>query len=656
MMKQETYEDTPTLQERSRRYAPPNLGSSDDEKLKQNFEPETGLLGWIVTGDHKRIGKLIILTAFAFFLIGGAEAMLMRIQLSRPENDFLSADVYNQLFTIHGSTMMFLFAVPVMQGFGIFLVPLMVGTRSVAYPRLMNMSYYTFLFGGILLYVGFAINQGPDVGWFAYTPLSESAYNIGKRADYWSQMITLTEIASLTAAVSLIGTILKLRAPGMSLNRIPLFVWAMLVQSLIVIFAMPSVMTASAMLASDRLINTRFFRTDGQGDSVLYQHLFWFFGHPEVYLIFIPGLGFITPIIQAFTGRPIFGYTPLVLSLVTTGFMSFGLWVHHMFTTGLPQLGQSFFTAASLVISIPTAVQVFCWIASLWRGQPRFTTPLLFTLGFFWVLVMGGLTGVMIASVPFDTQVHDTHFIVAHFHYVLIGGAVFPLFGAIYFWFPKIWGRLLNEHLGKWHFWLFFIGFNTTFFPLHILGLAGMPRRVYTYLPSLGWGPLNLLATIGAGILSMSVIVFLVNVAKAWRRPCDAPDNPWAADTLEWATSSPPPHFNFSAIPVVESRHPMWERSEPMPVAAGLASDKHEVLVTTLLDAEPDHRIDLPGTSIWPFLMALFMFLGIWGLIYTPWAFPPMALAIAVALLGWFRHNSWTPFGSPGESDPSGHF
>jgi cytochrome c oxidase subunit I+III len=644
-MKQETYVDTPAVQEESLRYAPPNLGHSEDETLKRNFEPEKGLLGWLVTGDHKRIGKLIILTAFAFFLIGGIEAMLMRIQLSRPENNFLSADRYNQLFTIHGSTMMFLFAVPIMQGFGLYLVPLMLGTRSVTFPRLINMSYYTFLFGGILLYIGFAINAGPDVGWFSYTPLSEPQYTAGKRADYWAQMITLTEIASLTGAVSLIGTIFKLRAPGMSLNRIPLFVWAMLVQSLIVIFAMPSVMTASGMLASDRLINTRFFRTDGDGDSILYQHLFWFFGHPEVYLIFIPGLGFITPIIQAFTGRPIFGYTPLVLSLVTTGFMSFGLWVHHMFTTGLPQLGQSFFTAASLVISIPTAVQVFCWIASLWRGRPRFATPLLFTLGFFWVLVMGGLTGVMIASVPFDTQVHDTQFIVAHFHYTLIGGAVFPLFGAIYFWFPKIWGRLLNEALGKWHFSLFFIGFNTVFFPLHILGFAGMPRRVYTYLPSLGWGPLNLLATVGAAVMAVSIILFLMNVVLAWRRPCDAPDNPWAADTLEWATSSPPPHFNFAAIPVVESRHPLWERSETMPVAVGLASDKHEVLVTTLLDAEPDHKLDLPGTSIWPFCMALFLFLGIWGLIYTPWAFPPMALGLAIALLGWFRHNSWTPFG-----------
>jgi cytochrome c oxidase subunit 1 len=647
-MKPETFRDSPAMRTEALRLEPPNLGPSDDEKLKDNWSPNPGLVGWLETGDHKRIGKLQIITAFLFFLVGGIEAALMRIQLSRAENNFLSADLYNQLFTIHGATMMFLFAVPVMQGFGIYLVSLMIGTRSTAFPRLQNFSYYTYLLGGVLLYIGFAINAGPDTGWFSYVPLALNEYSPGKRVDYWAQVITLNEVGSLCAAVSLIGTIFKMRAPGMSLNRIPVFVWAMLVQSLVVVFAMPSVMTSSGMLASDRLINTHFFRVQQGGDAVLYQHLFWFFGHPEVYLIFIPGLGFITPIIQTFTGRPVFGYTALVLSIVATGFVSFGLWVHHMFTTGLPQLGQSFFTAASLVIAIPTAVQVFCWIASLWRGRPRFETPLLFALGFFWVLVMGGLTGVMIASVPFDSQAHDSQFIVAHFHYTLIGGAVFPLFGAVYFWFPKIWGRMLGERLGKLHFWLFFLGFNLTFFPLHILGFAGMPRRVYTYLPSTGWGALNFLATIGAAVLFVSMLLFLLNVIRAWRRPCDAPDNPWGTDTLEWATSSPPPHYNFAAIPIVESRHPLWERSDSMPVAVGLEPDKHQVLITTLLDAEPDHRVDLPGTSVWPFITSVVIFAGIWGLIYTPWAFPPMVLGIAICLLGWFRHNSWTPGGGSG--------
>jgi cytochrome c oxidase subunit 1 len=655
-VKKETYLDSPDLQEQARRFSSPNLGPTDDEKLRENWAHPPGLLGWLITGDHKRLGKLQVVTALIFFLLGGVEAALMRIQLARPENNFLSMDTYNQLFSTHGTTMMFLFAVPVMQGVGLYVVPLMIGTRALAFPRLSNFGYYTYLFGGLLLYIGLFMNIGPDRGWFSYPPLSESQYSPGKRVDYWAQMITMTEIANIATAISLIATILKMRAPKMSLNRLPLFAWAMLIQSLLIVFAMPAVMTASGMLATDRLISTRFFDVPQNGDAVLYQHLFWYFGHPEVYLIFIPALGFMTPIIQTFTGRPIFGYTVLLLSLVTTGFLSFGLWVHHMFTTGLPQLSHSFFTAASLVISIPTTVQVYCWIASLWRGRPRFRTPLLFALGFFWILVLGGLTGVMISSVPFDSQVHDTYFIVAHFHYVLIGGAVFPLFGALYYWFPKIWGRYLDETLGKWHFWLFFIGFNIAFFPMHNLGFYGMPRRVYTYLPQLGWGSLNFVSTIGAGILFIGGMLFLFNVLRAWASPAGAADNPWNADTLEWATSSPPPDYNFALPPVCESRHPLWERSDPLPVYTGLEPDKHQVLITTLLDAEPDHREDLPGASIWPFILSIVLFLGIWWLIYSPWGFVGITAGSFICLMGWFRHNSWTPFGGPGKTEPKGTF
>jgi cytochrome c oxidase subunit 1 len=648
-MKQETYLDTPELQRLSRTLPEPHLGDYRDPKLELHWSPAPGILGWIATGDHKRLGLLQIFTALAFFLIGGIEAVLMRIQLIRPENNFLSMDLYNQIFTIHGSTMMFLFAVPIMQGMGVYLVPLMLGSRTVAFPRLLNFGYWTYLFGGVLLYIGFSINAGPDRGWFAYVPLSLSQFSPGKRADFWAQMITLTELASLSTAIALIGTILKMRAPGMSLNRVPLFVWAMLIQSLIVVFAMPAVMTASSMLASDRLINTNFFQVPKGGDAILYQHLFWFFGHPEVYLIFIPGLGFISPIIQTFTGRPIFGYTALVISIAATAFVSFGLWVHHMFVTGLPQLGESFFTAASLVVALPTTVQVFCWIASLWRGRPQFTTPLLFALGFFWVLIIGGLTGVMISSIPFNTQVHDTFFIVAHFHYTLIGGAVFPLFGAIYFWFPKMFGRMLNEKVGYWNFWLFLIGFNLTFFPMFLLGLAGMPRRVYTYLPTTGWEGLNFTATIGGVVMAISVLLFLGNIIAALRRPITATDNPWRSDTLEWATSSPPPHFNFGAIPVVESRHPLWEREGLMKVTSPLDAEKHEVLVTTIIEAEPDHIEELPGATPWPFYLAVMVFLGIWALIYTPWAFWPWVIALTIGLLGWFRHNSWVPLNNDEE-------
>jgi cytochrome c oxidase subunit I+III len=621
--------------------SPPLLGAHD-EQLSNTWGPRPGLVGWLMTGNHKRIGLLQIITAFVFFLLGGLEAAAMRIQLSRAENNFLSPDLYNQVFTTHGTTMMFLFAVPVMQGFGVYFVPLMIGTRALVFPRLAAFSYWTYLCGGIMLYTAFVLNIGPDAGWFSYVPLSLSEYSPGKHVDYWAQMITLTEFSAMAGAVDLTVTILRLRAPGMSLNRMPLFVWAILIQSLIIIFAMPAVATASGMLACDRLIFTKFFYPAGNGDAVLYQHLFWYFGHPEVYLIFIPALGMVSMIIQTFTGRSVFGYLPLVVSIVATGFIGFGVWVHHMFTTGLPQLGQSFFTATSLIIAIPTTVQVTCWIVSLWRGKPRFATPLLFVLGFFMVLVMGGLTGVMLAAIPFDTQVHDTYFVVAHFHYVLIGGAVFPLFGAVYYWFPKMFGRMLEERLGKWHFWLFLIGFNVTFFPMHQLGFFGMPRRVYTYVPQMGWDPWNQVATIGAVIMFVSVLIFLVNAARAFSRPANAPDNPWNGESLEWATSSPPPHYNFAEIPLVESRTALWLRSDPMPVVTGMPKDKHELLSTSVIDAEPDHRTMAPGASPWPFVTSLLLGAGIWSLIYTPYTFWPFCLLIGLSLVGWYVQNSKT--------------
>ncbi|HYI95585.1 MAG TPA: cytochrome c oxidase subunit I [Bryobacteraceae bacterium] len=619
----------------------PGLGEHDAQ-LHEVWKPRKGWVGWLMTGDHKRLGILQIVTAFIFFLLGGLEAMLMRLQLMRAENNLLSADLYNQIFTTHGTTMMFLFAVPIMQGFGIYLVPLMIGTRSIAFPRLAAFAYWTYLAGGIMLYTAFFLGIGPDNGWFSYVPLANSDFSPGKRADYWAQMITLTEISSMATAIQLIATIFKMRAPGMSLNRMPLFVWSILIQSFVVVFAMPAVATASGMLASDRLIQTKFFQIAQNGDAILYQHLFWYFGHPEVYLIFIPALGIVSTIIQTFTGRSIFGYLPLVLSIVSTGFIGFGVWVHHMFATGLPQLSQSFFTAASLVISIPTTVQIYCWIVSLWRGKPRFTTALLWVLGFVQVLVMGGLTGVMLASVPFNTQVHDTYFVVAHFHYVLIGGAVFPLFGGIYYWFPKITGRTLGETLGKWNFWLFLIGFNVTFFPMHILGFIGMPRRVYTYLPQMGWDNLSLTATIGAGILFTSVWLFLINAAKALRRPVLALDNPWHADGLEWATSSPPPVYNYKRLPVVESRDPLWKRTDPMPVLTGLDETKHEVVITSVLDAIPSHREHLPGASPWPFVLAIVVSGGLWVLVYTSYAWWPSLLLIGAIIVAWYYRNSKT--------------
>jgi cytochrome c oxidase subunit 1 len=606
------------------------------EELERTWARPRGLRGWFTDTDHKAIALRYIVTAFVFFVLGGLEAALMRIQLARPENHFLSPDQYNQIFTVHGTTMMFLFAVPIMTAMGIYLVPLMIGARDVAFPRVNLFGYLVYLIGGILLYTGFVLNTGPDAGWFAYVPLSGPGFSPGKRVDIWAQMITFTELSGLAGAVVVIGTVFKMRAPGMSINRLPLFVWAQLVTSFMIIFAMPSVMLASGLLASDRLIDTHFFNPAEGGDAILYQHLFWFFGHPEVYIIFIPALGFISPIVVTFARRKIFGYVAMVLSLISTGFIGFGLWVHHMFATPIPQMGQSFFTAASMVISIPSGIQIFCWLATLWGGKLNIKTPLLFVLGFFAIFVLGGLTGVMLASVPLDLQIHDTFFVVAHLHYVLIGGAVFPLFGAFYYWFPKWTGRMLSERAGRWNFWLMFIGFNLVFFPMHQLGLSGMPRRVYTYLPETGWSTLNLIASIGAFILATGVLVFIVNVIWARRAGVVAGDNPWAADSLEWSVSSPPPNYNFHNIPVVQGRYPIWEGTEDAPVIRGLSTTKRETLVTSVMDAQPELRFDIPGPSIWPLMVALATAVMFIAGIFTPWAFLVGAILAGIALTCWF--------------------
>jgi cytochrome c oxidase subunit 1 len=605
-------------------------------RLARVWRHPGGGIGWFSYTIHQAIGMRYIVTAFIMLLAGGIEALLMRTQLARPDNTFLSPDRYNEIFTTHGTTMMFLFIVPMMEGMAIYLVPLMLGTRNVVFPRLNAFGYWMYLAGVLFLYWGVFTNAAPDIGWFAYPPLSGPQFGAGKRPDYWAQLITFTEVSALCVATEMIATIFKMRAPRMSLNRIPLYVWAILVQSFMIIFAMPAVMVASSWLLSDRTVATHFVNPAEGGDPLLFQHAFWFFGHPEVYIMFIPALGFVSAIVSANTRREVFGYTAMVLSLIATGFVAFGLWVHHMFATGLPQIGEAYFTASSLMIAITSGIQIFCWIVTLWTGRPRFTTSLHFVYGFIAIFVLGGLTGVMLASVPLDLQVHDTFFVVAHFQYVIIGGAVFPLFGAFYHWYPKMTGRMMNEALGKINFWVLFIGFNLTFFPMHILGMKGMTRRIYTYPAEMGWGTLNMLATIGAWIIAVGGVLFIANVLLSLKRGAAAGNNPWQADSLEWAAASPPKNYNFEYLPANSGRAPLWVAPEERAFVTGLNNSRREVLVTTLMDAEPHHRYVLPASSIWPFLTAIAVTIGFAGSVFKPSYVTYGTILSILAFIGWF--------------------
>ena len=609
---------------------------TEQEALERSWASQRGVIGFLSAVDHKRIGLRFIITALVFFALGGILAALMRIQLAVPENTFLGPDLYNQVFTMHGTTMMFLFAVPVFEGLAIYFIPLMIGARAIALPRLATYGYWIFLAGGTFLFVSFFLDMGPDNGWFSYVPLAGPEFAPGKRADVWAQLITFTEVSSLVVAIVIIVTIFKYRRPGMSLDRMPMFVWAELATNFMIIFAMPAVMMASTALILDRLVGTHFFNQAEGGDPILFQHLFWFFGHPEVYLIFLPAQGLMSTLIQTFSSRPVVGYVALVVALVTTAFMGFGLWVHHMFTIGLPEIGASFFTAASIMIAIPSGVQIFCWIATIWSGRVRLLTPMLYALGYFVIFIIGGMTGVMVAAVPLDLQVHDTYFVVAHLHYVLIGGAVFPLFGALHYWFPKMTGRMPSETLGRIGFGFLFIGFNLTFFPMHQLGLAGMTRRIYTYPPGLGWETLNLAATIGAVLMALAIMTVTVNAVRSLLAGEAAVENPWYAPTLEWSASSPPRPYNFHPLPVVASRDPIWQDPPDLPIVVGIRSDRKEVLITRLLDALPDHRYHSVEPNIWPFFSALATTALFIGSIFTPWAVVWGAIPLTVTLVLWF--------------------
>jgi cytochrome c oxidase subunit I len=549
---------------------------------------------WVATVDHKRIGILYLLTALGFFAVGGLEALMMRLQLARPNNTLLSPSFYNELFTMHGTTMVFLVGMPMLIGFSNYFVPLMIGARDMAFPRLNAMSYWFLLFGGLLLYFSFAAGGAPAAGWFSYAPLSEPPYSTNLGVDYWIIALLILGIGSIAASINLVATVLCLRAPGMTLNRMPLFVWMSWITAFLIIFALPPLNASIIMLLMDRQLDSVYFRPHLGGSSLLWQHFFWAFGHPEVYILALPAFGMISEVIPVFSRKPIFGYGFVAISGVLIGLLSYAVWAHHMFVVGLGRAPDLFFSAATMLIAIPTGVKIFNWVATMWGGAIRFTTSMLFAIAFLIHFTLGGLSGVTFATVPADWQTTDTYYVVAHFHYVLIGGTLFGTFAGLYYWFPKMSGRMLSERLGKWHFWLSVISFDMTFFVQHILGLIGMPRRVYTYPDLPYWGSLNLVSSAGAVLSAVAVLVLLWNLLSSLHHGRTAGDNPWHAWTLEWATSSPPPERNFRQLPPVRSRRPLWDLAHP---------DQPDPVVHSPGSDEPA-RFEKSVTGMWSFILS----------------------------------------------------
>ncbi|GIJ26400.1 hypothetical protein Vqi01_15620 [Micromonospora qiuiae] len=627
--------------------AAPVPGASREQlgRLEEHWGERPSLRAWLTTVDHKKIGRRYLVTAGLFFALAGLSALAMRTQLARPESRLLSPQEYNQLFTMHGTAMIFLFATPMLFGFGNFLVPLLIGARDMAFPKLNALGYWIFLFAGLFMWASLPFGAAPNAGWFAYVPLTGQQHTPGLHMDVYSLGLLFLGIATTAGSINFIVTALKLRAPGMSLNRVPLFVWAIVATAFMVIFALPALNLDNAMLFLDRRFGTHFFDPAAGGNVLLWQHLFWIFGHPDVYIIVMPALGIVSAVLPAFTRRGVVGYVLVVFAIVAISIISFGVWVHHMFATGLPRLSYSFFSAASTIITIPSGIQIFAWLATMLLGRLVVRVPLLFVIGFIVTFVLGGFTGTMFALTAFDQQVTDSYFVVAHFHYVLIGGAVFPILAAIYYWLPKITGRMYHEGLGRWAFWLVFAGMHVTFFPMHLYGLFGMPRRVYTYPSEPGWDGWNLVSTIGSYLLAVGLLLVVVGVVHAIRRGRPAPPDPWGGDTLEWSTDSPPKSYNFPVLPQVHSLHPNWDESSRESMGAGAEADRiladgRTTLLTSELDGRREREVEMPGSSWQPLLLALVMLLFFTAMLF---AWYPVAAVAAVAVAGTVATWLWPP-------------
>ena len=638
---------------RSMNELPNSLPRPPDElpRLKALWDPPRGLR-FITVINNTYIGVFYVGAAFLFFILAGILALIMRTQLAVPNNDFVGPELYNQLFTMHGTMMMFLFAVPVVEAMGILLLPNMLGARDLPFPRLSAYAFWVYFVGGLVFFASLFFGLAPKGGWFMYPPLTTEKYSPAINEDFWLLGIGFIEISAIAGAIEIIVGILRTRAPGMTLGRMPVFAWAMLVFALMIVFAFPAVILGTLLLELERAFHWPFFTAEKGGDPLLWQHLFWFFGHPEVYIIFLPAAGMVSMIVPTMAQTPLAGYRYVVLALLATGFLSFGLWVHHMFATGIPAVSLSFFQAASMAVAIPSGIQFFAWIATFAKGTVRFRTPALFIMGFLFIFLLGGLTGVMVAVVPFDWQVHDTYFVVAHLHYVLIGGMVFPLFAAVYYWMPYTSRHALSERLGRWVFGLMFVGFNVAFFPMHITGIAGMPRRVYTYEAGLEWDALNMISTVGSFMIATGVLLFIVDVARRFRMSSEEnAGNVWNAGTLEWL-----PNGNYSnrSIPVVTSREPLWDQpglaqevKEGRYYLPGSATGTRDTLITSAVEARPQWvlRLPLPGWAplVAAWFTAAFFFMLTFKLVLL--AIPCGLIAVG-ALLHWGWHLD------PPASDP----